>query len=169
MTPSTEKSREALRQELMEQDHERWMRHAIALAEQAARVDEVPVGAVLVEAGEIIGSGHNQPIGSHDPTAHAEIVALRSASRFKQNYRLPGCALYVTIEPCTMCVGALIHARVELLVFGAREPRAGAVVSVQELLNESYYNHRVDRLEGVLAEQCGELVRRFFKLKRHSK
>jgi tRNA(adenine34) deaminase len=154
-----------------DEKHEYWMLAALEQAEIAASNNEVPIGAVLVdvESDESIGNGFNQPICANDPTAHAEIVALRSASQFKQNYRLPGTILYVTIEPCTMCIGALIHARVELLVFGAREPRAGAVVSQQALLNETYYNHRIDHIEGVLAGRCSELVQQFFKLKRQAK
>lgn len=148
------------------QDHEYYMQHAIELAREAAARDEVPVGAVLVEAGKIIGSGSNQPISANDPTAHAEILALRNGSQLKQNYRLPGTILYVTIEPCTMCIGALIHARVELLVFGAREPRAGAVISQQGLLDGAHYNHRMTYIEGVLAEQCSEIMQQFFKQKR---
>lgn len=147
-------------------EHQRWMREAIEQAHAAGDRGEVPVGAVLIETGKIIGSGYNQPIGSHDPTAHAEIVALRAGSQAKQNYRLPATTLYVTIEPCTMCVGALIHARVELLVFGAREPRAGAIVSQANLLNEQHYNHKLSYVEGVLAEECGGLVKAFFKAKR---
>ncbi len=157
------------KEELSNRDHEHWMQFALEYAREAAGNDEVPVGAVLVEAGEIIGFGANQPISANDPTAHAEIITLRNASQFKQNYRLPGTILYVTIEPCTMCVGAMIHARVDMLVFGARESRAGAVVSQQVLLNESYYNHRLDYVEGVLAEQCSELMQQFFKTKRLAK
>lgn len=155
--------------ELSNQEHEQWMQVALEYAREAVGIDEVPVGAVLVEAGEMIGFGSNQPISTNDPTAHAEIMALRNASQFKQNYRLPGTILYVTIEPCTMCIGALIHARVDMLVFGAREPRAGAVVSQQVLLNESSYNHQLDYVEGVLAEQCSELMQQFFKTKRLAK
>ena len=147
-------------------DHEHWMQQAILQARTAAEHGEVPVGAVLVEAGKLIGSGFNQPIMRHDATAHAEIVALRAASVSKQNYRLPATILYVTIEPCTMCVGALIHARVDLLVFGAREPRAGAVVSQQNLLDAQHYNHKLSYLEGVLAVPCSALMQAFFKVKR---
>ena len=150
-------------------DHEHWMREAILQARMAAEHGEVPVGAVLVEAGKLIGSGFNQPIMRHDATAHAEIVALRAASACKQNYRLPATTLYVTIEPCTMCVGALIHARVGLLVFGAREPRAGAVVSQKNLLDAQHYNHKPGYVEGVLTAQCSELVQAFFKAKRSVK
>ena len=147
-------------------DHEHWMGKAILQARIAAEQGEVPVGAVLIEAGKLIGSGFNQPIMRHDATAHAEIVALRAASASQQNYRLPATTLYVTIEPCTMCVGALIHARVDLLVFGAREPRAGAVVSQNNLLDSQPYNHQLSYVEGVLAAQCSALVQAFFKAKR---
>lgn len=150
-------------------NHESWMQLALEQAQAAAGHGEIPIGAVLVEGEEIIGTGCNQPIEANDPTAHAEIMALRSASQFKQNYRLPGTILYVTIEPCTMCVGALIHARVDLLVFGAREPRAGAVVSQQKLLHELHYNHHLSHVEGVLADECSALLQNFFKAKRLAK
>lgn len=156
----------SLDRELAAADHEHWMREAILQATIAAEQGEVPVGAVLIEAGKLIGSGFNQPVMRHDATAHAEIIALRAASACKQNYRLPATTLYVTIEPCTMCVGALIHARVDLLVFGAREPRAGAVVSRQNLLDAQHYNHRLSYVEGVLVAQCSKLVQAFFKAKR---
>ena len=149
--------------------HERWMREALALARQAAAADEVPVGAILVEGEKIIGSGFNCPIQSSDPTAHAEIMALRNAATFKQNYRLPGTTLYVTIEPCTMCLGAMIHARVGSLVFGAREPRAGAVLSQPGMLAQQHYNHQLSYLEGILGQECGDLLSNFFKAKRVAK
>ncbi len=149
--------------------HERWMREALVLARQAADEGEVPVGAIVVQGNELIGRGFNQSIRRCDPTAHAEIVALRSASQFRKNYRLPGTSLYVTIEPCTMCLGAMIHARVDWLVFGAREPRAGAVVSVASILDTQYYNHQLSFLEGVLAEDCSVPVRDFFKERRARK
>ncbi len=149
--------------------HERWMRQALALARQAADAGEVPVGAIVVQADEVIGCGFNQPIRSCDPTSHAEIVALRSASQFRKNYRLPGTTLYVTIEPCTMCLGAMIHARVDWLVFGASEPRAGAVVSVASVLDTARYNHQLSFLQGVLAEDCSVLLQDFFKQRRASK
>ena len=146
--------------------HESYMKEALRLAEEAAANGEVPVGAVLVQEGRIIGRGANAPIGSHDPTAHAEILALREAARAVGNYRLPGSVLYVTIEPCTMCVGALIHARVSTLVFGAREPRAGAVVSRHRLLQSPAYNHRIDYIEGILHPQCTAQLQAFFQTKR---
>ena len=147
-------------------NHERWMREALILAEQAADADEVPVGAIVVQNGEIIGRGFNQPIRSCDATAHAEIVAIRSASQFRNNYRLPGTTLYVTIEPCTMCLGAMIHARVDRLVFGATEPRAGAVVSRGSLIEAGHFNHQLSFIDGVLAEECASLMQSFFRNKR---
>ena len=146
--------------------HEHWMKQAIAHAEQAAALDEVPIGAILVVDNQIIGQGYNQPISSSDPTAHAEIVAIRQAAHDTGNYRLPNTTLYVTIEPCTMCVGAIIHARIASLVFGAREPRAGAVSSQGSLFDATHYNHQVRVTEGILADQCGDLMRCFFESKR---
>ena len=152
------------------ESEEQWMQHALALAREAAAHGEVPVGAVLVSAaGELLGSGFNHPIASHDPTAHAEIVALRMAARNQQNYRLPGSTLYVTIEPCTMCVGAMIHARVTRVVFGASEPRFGALVSQRRLLDTGEFNHFLQYQGGVLAEECGALMREFFKVRRDRK
>ena len=143
-----------------------FMARALELAQEAANHGEVPVGALLVRNGVIIGQGYNAPISSNDPTAHAEIVALRDASRRYANYRLPGSTLYVTLEPCTMCIGAIIHARVERLVFAAREPRAGAVVSQTNGLDQAFYNHRVDWEEGLLAEESSELLKTFFRERR---
>lgn len=147
-------------------DDEKWMRRALALAQQAEAQGEVPVGAVLVRDGQIVGEGFNQPISACDPTAHAEIVALRNASRALQNYRLPETHLYVTVEPCSMCAGSLVHARVARLVYGASEPRSGAVASQLSLLSESFYNHRVEVCGGVLAEECARLMSDFFARKR---
>ena len=146
--------------------HERWMTLALKQAEAAALAGEVPVGAVLIAEGEVIAEAHNRSISAQDPTAHAEILALRAAAIRRQNYRLPRTTLYVTIEPCTMCVGALIHARIDTLVFGAREPRSGAVVSRQNLLDSASLNHRVRYREGVLAEQCGSIMKNFFQSRR---
>jgi tRNA(adenine34) deaminase len=143
-----------------------WMQLALEQAQLAAANGEVPVGAVLVKDNELIASGFNQPISSCDPSAHAEIVVLRAAAKKLSNYRLPGTTLYVTIEPCTMCVGALIHARVERLVFGAPEPRAGAVISAARLLEGSQFNHRVAVQGGLLAEQCSAVMQQFFREKR---
>ena len=146
-----------------------WMTRALALAEKAAAVGEVPVGALLIKEGIVIGEGFNTPISTCDPTAHAEIMALRNAASGMKNYRLPETTLYVTIEPCTMCIGAMIHARVARLVYGATEPRAGAVVSRLELPTLAHYNHKLDVVGGVLAKQCGELISAFFRNKRSKK
>jgi tRNA(adenine34) deaminase len=143
-----------------------WMHLALQQAQLAAGAGEVPVGAVLVRGDEVLAEGFNCPIGSHDPTAHAEIVVLREAAKKIGNYRLPGTTLYVTIEPCAMCVGAMIHARVERVVFGAPEPRAGAVVSSQRLLDATHFNHRVAYEGGVLADDCGAIMQQFFRTKR---
>jgi tRNA(adenine34) deaminase len=145
-----------------ERQHEVWMSEALALAQAAAGQGEVPVGAVLVLNGEIIGRGWNQPISSHDPTAHAEIGALRDAASRLGNYRLGGSALYVTIEPCTMCFGALMHARVATLVYGAREPRAGVCGSQLNLPAQTFYNHSLEVIGGVLADQSAALLKGFF-------
>ena len=145
---------------------ERWMHAALALAERAGARGEVPVGAVVVRDGVLLGAGHNQPIASNDPTAHAEIVALRAAAGAAGNYRLPGAALYVTLEPCLMCAGALVHARIARLVFGAMEPKAGAVVSNHCVLAAAGLNHRVTVTGGVLAEESAALVQTFFAARR---
>jgi len=145
---------------------ESWMRVALQMADEARKQDEVPVGAVLIMNDEIIGRGFNRPVGQHDPSAHAEIEALRDAAQRVGNYRLPGSSLFVTVEPCTMCAGALIHARVGRLVFGTREPRAGAVVSSAKVLDNPELNHRVSVTEGVLADECTALLKEFFKSRR---
>ena len=147
--------------------HDAVMREAIALAGRAALQGEVPIGAVVVAAsGEIVGRGYNQPVATHDPTAHAEIVALRDAAARTGNYRLTGATLYVTVEPCLMCVGALVHARIGTLVYGASEPRAGAIESTQRAHEHPALNHRMVVVSGVLAAECGDLVRRFFQERR---
>ena len=138
------------------------MRLALEEAGRAAEAEEVPVGAVVVLNGEVIGSGHNQPIGSHDPTAHAEIVALRAAAKAAGNYRLTGATLYVTVEPCLMCVGAMVHARIAELVFGTTEPKAGAVVSTQRAHEHAALNHRLAVTSGVLADECSAVMKEFF-------
>jgi len=143
-----------------------FMQAALALAEQAAQAGEVPVGAVVVQNGEIIGRGWNRPISTNDPTAHAEIVALRDAAHNCSNYRLPETTLYVTIEPCTMCVGAMIHARVQRVVFGAPEPKAGALISQLQLAEETHWNHRLEVASGVCSEEAADLMRSFFQLRR---
>ena len=142
------------------------MQHALDLAALAADKEEVPVGAVVVRDGELLGEGFNQVISAADPSAHAEILALRAAAAKVGNYRLPGATLYVTLEPCTMCAGALVHARVAELVLAAREPRAGVVCSTCHLLDEPWYNHKVNWQEGVLATESAELLRRFFRARR---
>lgn len=147
-------------------DPSHWMQQALSLARRAAEQGEVPVGAVVVCEGEIVGQGYNQPLSSHDPTAHAEIVALRAAASRLQNYRLPGCDLYVTIEPCSMCIGAMIHARIRHLYFGAREPRAGAVFSHLGLHEKVGFNHRIGASEGYLQDECATLLRDFFRARR---
>lgn len=145
---------------------EKWMREALVLARQAEAAGEVPVGAVLVKDGALIGSGWNQPIGAHDPTAHAEVMALRAAASLEGNYRLTGTTLYVTLEPCAMCAGALVHARVQRLVYGAADPKAGAAGSVFDIVCAQALNHRLEVEGGVLSEECGKLLREFFSLKR---
>jgi len=147
-------------------DHEQWMRRALALADRAENEGEVPIGAVLVRDGALLGEGWNQVITSCDPSAHAEIVAMRDAAAMAGNYRLPGATLYVTLEPCTMCVGAMIHARIEKLVFAAREPRAGVVCSTCSMLDEPRYNHRVRWQEGVLADESSARLQAFFQARR---
>jgi len=147
-------------------DDERWMSRALALAEQAAAAGEVPVGAVVVRDGREIGAGFNAPISGCDPTAHAEIRALRDAARRVGNYRLSGATLYVTLEPCTMCVGAIVHSRISRLVFGAPEPKAGAVESARRTLDEPHFNWQVEALGGVLGEQCGDRISQFFSVRR---
>ena len=147
-------------------NHEDWMRRALALADRAANEGEVPVGAVVVRDGVILGEGWNQMIATHDPSGHAEIVALRDAARVVGNYRLPGATLYVTLEPCTMCAGAMVHARIATVVFGAQEPRAGVVCSTCQLLDEPWFNHRVSWQGGVLAEESSARLKVFFKERR---
>ncbi|GAA0790660.1 tRNA adenosine(34) deaminase TadA [Marinobacterium sediminicola] len=143
-----------------------YMQQALRLAEKAAQLGEVPVGALLVMDGEVIGEGWNRPISGHDPTAHAEIMALREAAARVGNYRLVGATLYVTIEPCTMCAGALVHARVARVVFGTTEPKAGAVVSNQQLFDQPWVNHRPEHEGGVLEGACASVISEFFRLRR---
>lgn len=148
------------------QQHEQWMRRALALADRAGNEGEVPIGAVVVYQGELLGEGWNQVIAAQDPTAHAEIVAMRDAARVAANYRLPDTTLYVTLEPCTMCCGAMIHARIAQLVFAAREPKAGVVCSTCTMLDEPRYNHSVRWQGGVLAEDSSARLQAFFKARR---
>lgn len=142
------------------------MREALALARESAAAGEVPVGAVVVHDGQVIGRGRNQPITSHDPTAHAEVLALRDAAARAGNYRLPGAILYVTLEPCLMCVGAAMHARVAAIAYGALEPKAGAMESTQRAHEHPALNHRVTVVSGVLAAESRELLQTFFKERR---
>jgi tRNA(adenine34) deaminase len=147
-------------------DDEAAMRLALDLARAAAANDEVPVGAVVVRDGLVVGRGSNRPIGSHDPTAHAEVVALRDAARTLGNYRLPGTTLYVTLEPCAMCIGAMLHARVARVVFGAHDAKTGAAGSVIDLFAEARLNHHATVAGGVLAEECAALLSGFFAARR---
>jgi tRNA(adenine34) deaminase len=143
--------------------HEEGMRRALEEAARARAAGEVPVGAIVVRDGAEIGAGFNQPISTADPTAHAEIVALRAAARAAGNYRLSGATLYVTVEPCLMCVGAMVHARVARVVFGALEPKAGAVVSTQRAHEAAGLNHRLEVVGGVLEDECREAIQSFFR------
>lgn len=144
-----------------------WMQRALELAGVAESSGEVPVGAVVVLGDDIIGEGFNQQISANDPTAHAEIVALRAAAQYVANYRLPSARLYVTLEPCSMCCGAMIHARIQEVVFAATEPRAGAIVSARQLLDEGSFNHRVAwRQDAAYTEASSQLLKRFFRARR---
>jgi tRNA(adenine34) deaminase len=146
--------------------HDTWMREALALAREAEAAGEVPVGAVVVAGGEIVGRGRNSPIGLHDPTAHAEMLALRAAAAAMGNYRLEEATVYATLEPCAMCAGALVAARVARLVFGARDLRFGGVRSKFRIADSELLNHRVEIVEGVLAVECVELLQGFFGRRR---
>ncbi len=143
-------------------DDAKWMREALAEARQAASLGEVPVGAVVVCAERIVGRGHNRREIDGDPVGHAEIVAIRQAAEAAGNWRLTGCSLYVTLEPCAMCAGALVNSRVERLVFGTRDPKAGYCGSLGNLVQDSRLNHRLEVTEGVLSEECSEVIQRFF-------
>ena len=144
-------------------DERQWMQEALAEARKAERIGEVPVGAVVVANGEIIGRGHNRRESDASPLAHAEILALTEAARAVDGWRLVGCSLYVTLEPCAMCAGALVNSRVERLVFGARDPKAGFCGSLGNLVQDERLNHRLQVAEGLCAEECGEILRRFFR------
>ncbi|HWW71228.1 MAG TPA: tRNA adenosine(34) deaminase TadA, partial [Duganella sp.] len=139
-----------------------FMRLALEQARHAWDLGEVPVGAVVVKDGVVIARGYNQPIGKHDPTAHAEIVALRAAAEVLGNYRLPGCELYVTLEPCVMCTGAMMHARLARVVYGASDPKTGACGSVVDLFGQERLNHHTEVSGGVMADECGAMLKRFF-------
>lgn len=145
-----------------------FMALALDLARAAAAQGEVPVGALVVSDGEIVGRGYNRPIGGHDPTAHAEVMALRDAATRLGNYRMPGCTLYVTLEPCIMCAGAIMHARIARVVFGACDPKTGAAGSVVDLFAESRLNHHAVVTGGVLADACGALLSEFFAARRRA-
>ena len=144
----------------------RYMRRAIQLAQRARDEGEVPVGALVVLGGEMVGEGWNRPIASQDPSAHAEVLALRMAGKNVGNYRLPAATLYATLEPCAMCAGAMVHARIARLVYGARDPKSGAAGSVFDLLGSSRLNHQVAVTADLLASECGELLRAFFRSRR---
>jgi tRNA(adenine34) deaminase len=148
--------------------HEIFMRMALEQAEAGRQAGEVPVGAVVVDDGQYVGGGYNEPIGLQDPTAHAEIIAMRAAARRLENYRLTGATLYVTVEPCLMCVGAMVHARIATVVFGAPEPKAGALVSTQRAHEHPSLNHRLVVVGGVLGEECREMMQRFFRDRRET-
>lgn len=152
--------------DILFRNDEHWMRHALTLAERAREAGEVPVGAVLVKDDAIVGEGWNRPIATNDPTAHAEIVALRAAGLVLGNYRLVDTTLYVTLEPCVMCMGAIVHARVKRLVYGATDPKRGAVDSVLHLADVEFLNHRVEVAGGILGDECGDVLRRFFRERR---
>ncbi|MBL4851863.1 MAG: tRNA adenosine(34) deaminase TadA [Gammaproteobacteria bacterium] len=148
-----------------EQDRH-WMRHALSLANKAEQAGEVPVGACIVKAGQLIAEGWNRPIGDVDPTAHAEIIVLRAAAKAMDNYRLLDVTLYVTLEPCSMCAGAIIHARIKRVVYAATDPRAGAAGSVIDVFSNAAFNHRVEISGGVAAEESSRLLRTFFRKRR---
>ena len=154
---------------MVKYSHEYWMQQALALADEADSHNEVPVGAIVVRDRQIIGRGFNQPIGLKDPSAHAEIQALRDAAKYEGNYRLTGAHLYVTIEPCIMCAGAIVHSRIQQLVFGATEPKAGAIVSQSRQLDAAYVNHRTTYVGGVCAELCAAKMSDFFTRRRMKK
>lgn len=148
------------------ENHDKWMRLALGQARRGGQLNEVPVGAVVVQGERLVGIGFNRPISGQDPTAHAEIEALRDAARTLGNYRLVDCDLYVTLEPCGMCVGAIVHARVRRVIFGALEPKSGACCSRQQGFEHPWLNHRVEVIGGVLAQPAGEMLSNFFKRRR---
>ena len=150
----------------MDKTHEYYMQFAIEQAKLAEKIGEVPVGAVLVQDNQLIASAHNQPISNNDPTAHAEIQLLRKAGKKLNNYRLPNTTLYVTLEPCTMCIGAMIHARVSRIVFGAYDQKTGVCGSCQDLSTSECFNHSIETEGGVLADECKQLLQKFFKKRR---
>ena len=153
----------------MKQQDEYWMRHALSLARRAWEQGEVPVGAVLVHNDRLIGEGWNRPIGQHDPTAHAEIMALRQGGKVLENYRLLETTLYVTLEPCVMCAGAMVHSRITRLVYGAHDLKSGAAGSLLDVLGHPGMNHQVELASGVLAEECAAMLSDFFRMRREEK
>lgn len=155
--------------EILNHNHDSFMAQAIKEALKADRLNEVPVGAVVVLDGKVIGRGFNQPISAHDPSAHAEIMALRDAGKHVENYRLVDADLYVTIEPCTMCSGAMVHARIKRVIFGAVEPKSGVAFSQQNIFSSEFFNHTVEVISGVLAEECTQVMQAFFKRRRQEK
>ncbi|WP_099704425.1 MULTISPECIES: tRNA adenosine(34) deaminase TadA [unclassified Erwinia] len=154
---------------MTDQQDQYWMRYALQLAQRAWQAGEVPVGAVLVHDNQVIGEGWNQPIGQHDPSAHAEIIALRQGGQARQNYRLLDATLYVTLEPCTMCAGAMIHSRIARLVYGASDEKTGAAGSLLNVLGHPGMNHQVQVSAGVLASECAALLSDFFRMRRQQK
>jgi tRNA(adenine34) deaminase len=150
-------------------DDEKWMERALVEAKEAEQQGEVPVGAVIVRGGELIASGQNRNLRDQDPSAHAEIVALRAAGAALSNHRLEGCEMYVVVEPCAMCAGAMVHARLKRLVYGAADPKAGAVQSVMSVLNHPRLNHQMEVTAGVLESRCAEMLREFFRSRRTAK
>ncbi len=152
-----------------EYSDEYWMRQALSLAQRAQEEGEVPVGALLVLDNQVIGEGWNRPIGRHDPTAHAEIMALRQGGAVLQNYRLLNATLYVTLEPCVMCAGAMVHSRIRRLVYGAADEKTGAVGSLVDILRHPGMNHQVEIVSGVLAEECAATLSSFFRMRRDQK
>lgn len=158
-----------LETQVTDYNDEFWMRHALMLAQRAWEEGEVPVGAVLVQADRVIGEGWNRPIGHHDPTAHAEIMALRQGGKVLENYRLIDTTLYVTLEPCVMCAGAMVHSRIGRLVFGARDEKTGAAGSLLDVLGHPGMNHQVQITEGILAQQCAAMLSDFFRMRREQK
>ena len=149
-----------------DENHLKWMQYALKLAERSRDEGEVPVGAVIIKDGELISEGWNQPIERHDATAHAEIMAIRAAGKALNNYRLPDTTLYVTLEPCTMCAGAIIHARIASVVFGAPDPRTGSAGSAVDVFSADYHNHHVNVEGGVLRDECGQILKDFFRQRR---
>ncbi len=168
--PSSNDNKKTLKQQQIEAKQafldEVFMRHAISLAKKAEQIDEIPVGAVVVANGEIIGEGYNQSITLNDPSAHAEMIAIRQAGKAKENYRLLDCTLYVTLEPCPMCAGLLVHSRIARIVYASKDEKTGAAGSVFNLVNHEKLNHHIETSGGVLAEECSNMLSEFFKRRR---